>query len=278
MVDALQIGALGLALGGGIAGLLQDEPDPIQVSPREIDPVEQEMQKFQFDMAMGLLEDIQDPSIKENILRLLNPEQMAQDTKQRFVKAFTEIKKEVNAVGASQAAQAGGAEIADLVKRGVISEEAGKRQIAANTQAVSAITNIANKKLDAAVGPLARAETLRRTGQNLGSASIIGQIDLNNRKLFNQAATSALDTFLKRGQEVSSLKNTLARVNIGSQLEFDEQKRATALNFGFGAAGSVLDTLEEHKEREQFRALAKEFPDSEAFQKLLRISNPGAFS
>ena len=212
------IGGL-LAGAGFLGGLLQKGPEQINVQYPGPSPIEQEVSKMQLQVARQLAKQAEDPMVKQNIYKLLPETKMSEADRNAYIQEFAQIKQEMGNVALEQSKQAVGQDLDSMVERGVISREQANRQKAQNETAINAMANIWNKKTDAARIAMARGQWMRKSGQKLGIASALAEVDRGAKDLFAQATGAGLSYFNRRNQNVMGLQSALQRANTQMELE-----------------------------------------------------------
>jgi len=238
----MSLAVAGAILGGigFLGGLFEDEPDPIRLEYPEPSAIEKEVSRMQLDVSKRLLKQIKDPTMKQNILKLLPETKMSVADRNEYQQEFAKIKQEMGNVALQQSQQAMGQNIDSLVDRGVISAEAGERQKAQNQAAIAATANIWNKKAEAARISMARDQWVNKSGQNLMAASTLANIDQGAKSLFNQVTGSALNYFNQRRGNILGLQSAIANANTQMDMETSQMKQDFIMNTGMLAAQGYL--------------------------------------
>jgi len=239
MAVAVVIAGAIIALGSLIGGVTQSKPGQIEdVKYPEADPTEQEIAKMQLEVARKLREQVDDPTVMQEIYKLLPEENMSAIDRMQFAKEYADIKKQIFATGAQMANEAVGERLEDLVSRGVISPEQAQRQREANEMEIGATLSTMGKRLDAAQIRMARTDWMKKGSLGIGGAGILAQIDQNARSLFNQAVSGGLAAGISRRKSDLNLQSILARSNMQTGIEMAAARTNFGLTF-LGGAGKM---------------------------------------
>ena len=239
----MSLAIAGAILGGigVLGGLFEDKPDPISIKYPGPSAIEQEVTKLQLQVARKLSKQISDPTIKQDIYKLLPETKMSAADRNAYTQEFAQIKQEMGVAALQQGEMALGQQLDDLVDRGAMSSEAAEKQKAQNKAAINAMANIWNKKADAARILMVRNQWTREQGQNLMAASSLADIDQGAKNLFNQVTGSALNYFNQRRQNVLGLQSAIANANTQMDIEASQTKQdfvmGTAMMAGQGYLG-----------------------------------------
>jgi len=234
-IFATVVGAITTAVG--LAGAVS-ESSPGAISPRAwgvpITAAERALARMQLDVASSLRSQIQDPAIVEAIYANLPEQSMDEEARNRFTQEYAEIKQGVNSMAMQLANDAMGQNLDDMVARGVMTGDQAARQRIESEAAMAAITKIWNKRLDASRSGLARQAFMTEQQSGLGIAGAIGNMDMNNRRLYQGAVTSYLDSVSRRSELMSGLRETVDRANAQVRIDVEGAHQEAWLRTGSG--------------------------------------------
>jgi hypothetical protein len=222
----------------GILDIFGDKPDDVSVQVAEPTAAEREWASRQLELARGLRERVNDPTLMEEIFRNLPEMEMSPADRAILTAEYAEIKGEIAQIGADQANMAYGQSIDDLVARGVMDPEQANRQRIENQAAVNATMSIYNKKLEASRLAMARAEYIKSAGKKLTTASIFANVDSMNKNLYMSAGQNILNTELKERRMRLGLETAVGSAN--TQADIAQDRLYSDLGWGLAEIGSEI--------------------------------------
>ena len=234
------------------------EPDDVSVQVEEPTPAEREWASRQLELARGLRERVNDPTLMEEIYRNLPEMEMSPADRSLLTAEYAEIKGEIAQIGADQANMAFGQSIDDLVARGVMDSEQANRIRIENQAAVNATMSIYNKKLDASRIAMARSEYIKSAGQGLTTASIFANVDSMNKRLYIGAGQNILGTELKEKRMRLGIDTAVSSAN--TQADIARNRLYSDMGWGLLEIGSEIYGAR-RDQREQDELMDRLFPD-----------------